>query len=535
MIMVDSPRQVRNDSAVISKRNLTNKTDNEDEGAATSLKHAQPQDLPSFPSSGLKLSSAGAAASLATNNTKSIEHWKPGSLPAAEKAAFLAKDYQADRLWEPEMSSAGSKAALLAHRDGGNVTVWQPQESDNGLSAAGQALRKKNLSPTVDRSIDADASHRALLAATGAVSSSRKRADSAPLRPSRTDTPTSNALLAATKSHQAHRPNTPSFDGGNRAQEASRIHNIARNNVAREMYSSHPPVSAEVEEKNRQDTLRASAVAMAQKMYAIQQHAIDEAKGVQRSDSHSAANHVHQRRSSVASSITSDEIITSPRYTNLEDAARKLAQERLAKMQDEHSEYRSYYGAPTPSRSKLSIHNRLRRRASSDGSLDKVDEEQSKKIRSQMSLFQNKVAEVDKQKQQKDRNALLAAAQRNVTANMNTMDKRVFNETGKASPAMMQEWEAKARERAQASSNARLENYGKVHIGGGKYLDQSAVDAVAQSRIQPTLDDINSKAEEKRARDEEIKLEQEQKKKHSETEKARALELKAEQKRAKGK
>lgn len=463
-----------------------------------------------------------------------MEPWRPGALPAAEKAAMLAKDYQADPLWQPELSSAGSKAALLAHRDGGNVDVWQPQDSDNGLSAAGQALRKKNLSPTVDRGVNTDASRKALLAATGAMSGSRRRADSAPLHPLRTDSPMSNALLAATQSHKAHRANTPSFDGNSRVLEASRIHNVARSNVAREMYSSHPPVSLEVEEKNRQDTLRASAVAMAQKMYAIQQNAIDEAKSLQRNDSQYAANHVHRRRDSVTSSVTSEETLGTPRYTNLEDAARKLAQERLAKLQDEHQDYRSYYGASPPTRSKLSIHNRLRRRASSDGSLDKVDEEQSKKIRSQMSLFQNKVAEVDKQKQQKDRDALLAAAQRNVTASMDIIDKRVFNETGKASPAMMQEWEVKAKERAQASSNARLENYGKVHIGGGKYLDQSAVDAVAQSRIQPTLDNINSKAEEKRARDEELRLEQEQKKKQADTEKARAAELKAEQKRAKG-
>lgn len=507
---------------------------NNTSGAATSLKHANPTDLPSFPSPGLKLSSAGAAASLASTRQKSIEQWRPGALPAAEKAALHANDYQVDALWQPEMTSAGSKAALLAHREGGSVNVWQPQDSDNGLSAAEQALRRKNLSPSVERGVNADASHRALLAATGAMSGSRRRAGSAPMHPSRTESPASNALLAATQSHKAHRANTPSFDSSNQAWEASRIHNIARNNVAREMFTSHPPVSLEAEEKNRQDTLRASAVAMAQKMYAIQQNAIDEAKGLQRSDSQFAANHVHQRRSSVASSIRSDEIISSPRYTNLEDAARKLAQERLAKLQDEHQDYRTYYGASTPNRSKLSIHNRLRRRASSDGSLDKVDEEQSKKIRSQMSVFQNKLAEVDKQKQQKDRDALLAAAQRNVTASMNVMDKRVFSETGKASPAMMQEWEAKARERAQVSSNARLENYGKVHIGGGKYLDQSAVDAVAQSRIQPTLDDINSKAEEKRARDEETRLEQEQKKKQAETEKARAAELKAEQKRAKG-
>ena len=505
-------------------------------GAATSLKYAKASDLPSFPSSGLKLSSAGAAASLADANKTQFEHWKPAALPAAEKAAFRAKDYQADPLWRPEMSSAGSKAALLAHRDGGKVDTWQPRESDAGLSAAGQAVRKKSSGPTMDKSVPADANRRALLAATGAMAGSRRRADSAPLQPpAGPNAPPSNALLAATQSHMSHRAKTPSVDETSRAVDTDRVHNIARNKVAREMYGSHPPVAPEVEEKNRQDTLRASAIAMAQKMYAIQQTAIDEAKGLPRSESHSAANHVHNRRTSISSSITGDELPTSPRYTNLEDAARKLAQERLAKLQDDNQDYRSYYGAGSPQRSRLSIRGKLRRRASSDGQLEKVDEEQSRKIRSQMSMFQNKLAEVDGQKRQKDRDALLAAAQRNVTASMSSMDKRVFDETGKASPAMMQEWEEKARERAKASSEARMKDYGKVHIGGGKYLDQSDVDAVAQSRVQPTLDNINDKVDARKAREEEEKLEQEEKRRHADTEKHRAAELKAEQKRLKGK
>ncbi|KAL9112449.1 MAG: hypothetical protein Q9227_003291 [Pyrenula ochraceoflavens] len=502
-------------------------------GAATSLKYANPTDLPSYPSAGLKLSSASAAASLADANKSHFEYWKPPALPDASKAANLAKNYQAEPAWKPEMTSAGSKAALLAHRDAGKVEVWQAQQSDAGLSAAGQAVRKQSQSPAVDRSVPADANRRALLAATGAMSGNRRRADSAPMQPPPgSKSPNLSALRAATQSHKTHRAKTPSLDEGNRTLEAGRVHDIAKNKVAREMYSSHPPVSIESEEKKKQETMRASAVAMAQKMYAIQQNAIDEAKGVQRSQSHHAANAVHNRRTSV-SSFNSDDMPLSPRYTNLEDAARKLAQERLAKLNDESQDYRSYYGAASPSRSRLSIRGKLRRRASSDGQLDKVDEEQSHKIRSQMSLFQNKLAEVDSQKRQKDRDALLVAAQRNVTASMNTMDKRVFDETGKASPAMMQEWENKARERAQASSEARMKNYGKVHIGGGKYLDQSDVDAVAQSRIQPTLDDINDKAEARRAKEEEQRLEQEEKNRQEQTEKHRAAELKVEQKRLK--
>lgn len=435
-----------------------------------------------------------------------------------------------DPLWQPEASSAGSKAALLAHRGGANVKAWKPEESEYGHSAAEQAMRKKGLSPTVERGVDKEAGHRALLAATGAMSGNRKRSDSAPVRQD-----SGYALSAAMSSQKAvPKKSAMSTEMSDPANDASRIHNIAKNNVNRELYGSKPPVAIELEEKRREDTLRAAAVSMAKQMYNIQQSMIDDASGVKRSDSHYAATNVHNRRLSTASeALPAEEPKTYPQYVNLQEAARKLAAERLAKLEDSDSAYKKYYGQQNqPSRSRLSM--RMRRRASSDGQLD-VDAEQSKKIRSQMSMFQSQLAEVDQQKRQKDRQALLAAAQRNVKSSMHDMDERVFHDTGKSSPAMRQEWEAKAREKAQRESEERMVNHGRVHIGGGKYLDQADVDAIAKSRIQPTLDEINEKAQEHHAHQEMIRLDEEQKKHQAEVEKARAAEMKADQKRAKGK
>jgi hypothetical protein len=457
----------------------------------------------------------------------------------------LAKDYEADPLWRPELSTAGSRAAILAADRGANVNIWKPHDSGVGHSAAEQAVRKKVPPPIDHRAVPADATRKAMMAATGAMASSRRRADSAPIplinSPPGTSSSAQWALKAATQSQRGQRSNL-STESGDPALDAARVQNISTSNVSRQMYTSHPPVSIEVEEKNRQDTIRASAVAMAQKMYAIQQRAIDEAKAdISRADSRYAATHVHNRRTSEASIIagTSEPLVSplvSPLYgNNLQEAAQRLARERLAKMRDENEEYKNYYGQRSPStRSRLSIHSKLRRRASSDGAVNDIDEEQSRKIRSQMSIFQGNPATVDQKKRQKDRDALLAAAQRNVRASMHSMDEEVFQETGKSSPAQREEWASKAKEKAQADSNARMENYGKVHIGGGKYLDQAEVDAVARSRIQPTLDDINEKAEIQHAREEELKLEKEEQERSAETEKRRAADLKAEQKRARG-
>jgi hypothetical protein len=507
--------------------------------AATSLKYARAQDLPSFPSQGgVKLASAGAAASLANDNQKPIELWKPEAIPAANKAALQAKDYKMDPLWKPELSSAGSKAALQAHGNTTSPSIWKAPESEHGLSAAGRAhTSQKPTKPITERDVSASDHRKALMAATGAMSGNRKRSGSAPMAPQNPPQHSAWALKAANST----RVRGGEFTTGDPGFEAARVQNIAKNNVSRQMYGSAPPVSIEVEERNRQDMLRASAVAMAKKMYAIQQSHIDQAKG----DSTTGARAARNRAMSDASSSQRNSENPARGYENLQEAATRLAQEKLAKLHDEHAEYRQYYGATTQQpRTRMSL--RTRRRTTSNDNDDDSDEEQSKKIKAQMSLFTSKLAEVDNKKRQADRDALLQAAHRNVTAQLNKMDERVFSETGKSryddqpsfvceclnntfySPQQRELWERQARERAQRDSDARMVNVGRVHIGGGKFIDQSEIDAIAKSRLQPTLDDITEKAEKQRALDEENRVEQERIKAEQEREKLRQAEVKQE-------
>jgi hypothetical protein len=450
----------------------------------------------------------------------------------------LANDYKMAELWQPEASKAGSRAAILAHKEGPQLDLWTPEASKAGNSAAGIAMSRKNtMGPKEDTTSSEERRKKALMAATGAFSGSRKRAGSTPTPMNPPSSPSPNigraALNAATVAHRPYSTMTETelSRPSAKAMEAARIQH---SHAPRDMYTEAPPVSIEVEEKRHQDALRASAISMAKKMYEIQQHHIDEVTASVRGDGHTAATKVHQRAPSASSQ---DDIKQQAmQYISLQDAAQKLAAERLAKLKtDDGAAFRDYYGYPkTSPRSRLSI--RGRRRASSEGALvDSDDEEQSKRIRSQMSLLHNQMAEVDAKKRQKDREALLAAAQKKVQAEMHDMDEKVFMETGKVPKSMMEEWEAKAQAKAMADSEARMANHGKVHVGGGKYLDQSEIDAVAAARIQPTLDEINEKTEAQRAKDEEMRLDREEKLRQSRTEKERENELKAEQKRAKGK
>ena len=493
--------------------------------------------MPSYPTAGLSNldSSAGAAASLANANHTAFEHWKPDPSASANKAANLAKDYKAAPLWhpdpsasankaanlakdykavplwQPETTATGSKAAAVAAKDGGNVQIWRPEATQVGSSAAGQAMRAKGLSPQVDYGYTADGNKKALLAATGAMSSSRKRAGSSPtVKGSFPDSENSaaNALSAATfankPSTKVVRPKTEALGGSVSSTDAARIHNAAMTNLSREMYTSNPPVASEVEEKNRLAGIRAAAVSRPKQLYDEQHSAIERATGTDKPVSHYAASSVHNRKALMS---TVDSHQSPPQYVNLQEAAQKLAAERLAKLHDEHAAYRSYYGANAAPQSRLSIRNRQRQRASSEGYANEYDEDRSDQIRSEMSMFSNNVAQVDANKRQKDRDSLIAAAQRNVRASMHGMDEKVFAETGKVSSAMMQSWETKAHARAEADSQARMANHGMVNIGGGRYLDQSEIDAIAAQKVQPTLDEISEKAEQARARDEQRRLE----------------------------
>ena len=458
---------------------------------------------------------------------------------------MLANDYKMKPLWQPEASAAGSKAALLAHRDGGKLNLWQPEASVEGNSAANIAMRKTGLGPQVDYGYTDDGRKKALLAATGAHSASgRKRAQSIPMSaPLYPDSKNSarNALNAATIAHTpsmkaSKAPAVQTQDAnrlGSGAMEAARIQHAKS---SREMYTSAPPVSLEVEEKRRNDALRASAVVMAQKMYNVQQQHIEGASGVSAARTGATAAHGQQPVATSEGDLKQQAM----QYIGIQEAAQKLAQERLAKIgYDENAAYRSYYGYEKP-KSKLSIRRgRPRARSTSEAPADDSDSDEddfrSRRIRHQMKNFQQQLADVDATKREQDRKGLIAAAERKVQAQMAGMDKDIYNKTGKMSNSMVDDWDEKARQRALANSEARMENHGRVNIGNGKWMDQADINAIAQARLQPTFDEITDKAEKRRAEDAERQFELEKKQRREQEEKVRLAEIKAEEKKGKGK
>ncbi|KAF7533903.1 hypothetical protein G7054_g6671 [Neopestalotiopsis clavispora] len=487
-------------------------------GHSGRLVYAKPQDLPSYPSVGLPPngSAASAAATLGWSAKKSPDIWKPDMSNSASTAALLAQSHKMPAAATSSPSSHGAQAALLAHKSAKNNEAPKPAPSGHGHSAANQAFRSGRAAElSLNDGTTTLNRQRSLMAAKGAMTV-RPRSNTAPS--AKEDYPdkanaSSNALKAATAVHKTSRPNSMQPKGGA----------VPFTTMNRQMFTSHPPVKPEVEEQSREDQLHASAVAMAKKIFTQQQKVIDQTKKAHNNDS------TPLRRTRSINSLSSEDEVRPMQFNNLQDAAYKLAQERLAKLHEDHlktREYQEYYGQSKQMR-RFSVRGKLtRRRSNSDGDVIE-DQKRSQQIRKQMSIFNSKLSQVDTQKRQQDRDALLAVAQKNVQARMKGIDDKISAETGMVPPSSAKNWEAKAHATAQSRSQDRMTHHGKIDIGAGKFMSQEEIDAIAAANVKPTLDEINEKAEKEQARQTELRLEAEAKKEAHEREKAREREVAA--------
>ncbi|KAJ4302196.1 Eisosome assembly protein [Collariella sp. IMI 366227] len=104
-----------------------------------------------------------------------------------------------------------------------------------------------------------------------------------------------------------------------------------------------------------------------------------------------------------------------------------------------------------------------RRRASSDGDLmhKKEDRLRSEQIRKQMTLLNSTLTRVDEEKRARDREALLAAAQRNVKARLREMDEKVQADTGRVPHGVQEDWGGRQWWRRRRGLMPRLGRVGK--------------------------------------------------------------------------
>lgn len=403
----------------------------------------------------------------------------------------------------------GHKAATYAIRDRRSVTSFPPPSRGLDISEPDQTANLQRRASERDK---------ALRAATGAFNRSRRRATTAPDKPGSVSQPLAASAAGASRETTAEPTEAP-LEHLDSAMEASRVQHMA--NADRRFFASSPPVDVDREEQNRRNVQRAAVVSMTRDMYDI-----TEAKGEEQLGPavFAAQRGLGRARSQRAPKVNSRAL---QQAISLQEAAQKQAQEKLATMQDETAAYQEYYGtAPQSTRSGLSTR---RRRASSD-----TDVEQSKEIRKQMTSLRTQLNEVDEQRD-KDRSFLMEAARKNVNAAIQNMEQRVYTDTGRVPASTQREWEEVAEERArQEQQEVEAQYPERVNIGAERYIDMADVEALARSRVQPTLDEINDYAEKQKAKETEERLDEERRKRLQSLERQREADLKAEGKRLNG-
>ncbi|KAJ5954348.1 hypothetical protein N7501_008627 [Penicillium viridicatum] len=468
------------------------------------------------------LSHASAASALAHANRKPVEVWRPPTRqPAAEKAALCVKDYAPPQQSQPtsQHSAEGLGAAMLAVRE---------QRISVGHAPTSAGHRRG--SSATDRYHPAAAGgtpkDKALQAASGAYTLSRKRADSAPSDPGVTSELPYGRSAAGASRHARVEEEGP-LEHLDPAIEASRIQYAANTNP--KLYTSSPPSQREIEEQNYKNSQRAAAISMAKDMYRV----TSTKKQAGQSPAVLAAQK-GQSQLGYRKTVSTADGAAVRRAIALQEAAQKRAAEKLALMRDEHADYQQYYGtAPQPQRSRLTTR---RKRTSSDADASQADAEQSRQIRSQMTSLRTKLDQVDVHKT-RDRELLMQAARRNVDQTLQDMEAQVYADTGRAPPSVQKEWDEVAQERVRREAEDReaaTTQGNRVNIGGHKYMDMADIDAVARSRLQPALDEITEDAELRRAHDIEARLDAEEEQRHAAVERQREAEVKELEKQEKG-
>ncbi|CAG7968890.1 unnamed protein product [Penicillium nalgiovense] len=457
-----------------------------------------------------KLSHASAASALAHANRKPVEVWRPPARqPAAEKAALCVKDYAPPQQPQPttQHSAEGLGAAMLAVR-----------EKRASVCQAPTSAAHRRGSSVMDNyhytAVGADPKDKALKAASGAYTLSRKRADSAPSEPGLTSELPYGRSADGTR--QARVEEEGPLDHLDPAIEASRFQHAANTNP--KLYTSSPPVQSE--EQNYRNSQRAAAISMAKDMYRVTSK-----KESGQSPALIAAQK-GQGQLGYRKTVSTADGATLRRAIALQEAAQKRATEKLALMQDEHADYQQYYGtAPQPQRSRLTTR---RKRTSSDADASQTDAERSRQIRNQMTTLRTKLDQVDDQKT-KDRELLMQAARRNVDQTLQDMEAQVYAETGRPPPSVQKDWDEVAQERVRREAEVYEDattRGNRVNIGGQKYMDMADIDAIARSRLQPALDEVTEDAELRRAHDIEARLDAEEEQRHADVERQREAEVK---------
>ncbi|KAK9326012.1 hypothetical protein V1517DRAFT_312435 [Lipomyces orientalis] len=466
-------------------------------GARASGKHTHGRSRGSNPSeearsttssSSKDLAAAGAKTSLRTpraryaNPTDLPSHPIVGvDLSASNKAALLARNVEVKPMWKSSgTSSTAASAAMLAHSSSKSPEIWKP---DPSFSAGLAAILSKDPKYTITSQTGVDAKSQmsspqlSRLSAAAAAAQKQYTASQQPNRSGHYTPPLSPKMEAvgAGKYAMGHAPSAVSAP---QSQESYSLSASAARNV--------PPTPPSPVEADESELSRGAAGTA---LY-----------GKQPRPSHA------EPAAAPATQIGS--------MAALEHAAKRAAAARLSKIGEPQP---AYVLPPSP---RASTHRPVTALSGAESASRRVQLEHQVQV--DRALRENNKSDAAARHEM-----LLAAAQRNVHAKLDAMDKEVAT----ASLFGNKEFNAMALAVAEQDIKAKhTADQGKFDVGGGVLLTSEQVHEIAQRHVQPVLAELDEKASEQRERDEIARQEKEQIKAEKAEEKARKKEEKAEKK-----
>lgn len=229
--------------------------------------------------------------------------------------------------------------------------------------------------------------------------------------------------------------------------------------LSRQAFTSKPTLQMDLDEKRRADVLRASAIAMAKGMFEQQQRVVEQAKrAAEGAQSRQVVAATRQADRAEQDQGLSSVSASSQKQPDLHEAAYRLAQERLARLQDEHVRARErgqdpYLDHGHTARSALgdehddglgsTLHRQasvvlgrlVRHRSASDGAVAEEKQHRGRRLlqydhlnQSQQQQRQSLTTEED-QKRAAERTVLLQTAARNVRRQLEGMDEEIALKT----------------------------------------------------------------------------------------------------------
>lgn len=313
-------------------------------------------------------------------------------------------------------------------------------------------------------------------AATGAMATSHKRLESASIQEELPDL--TQAMSAANTSHRVVREEETVVETVEPAYDPAKIHEVAIART-RDRLSTTNPSQSMPDETTKKNTQQAAAVTMAKQMYAARSQ-----------PRNMASTDGPQNRTAMRMAPNNVQPV------DLMSVAQKRVSARLAQMDAENAPMMMYRSPRTSMPASEASPMVRRESTASDAETSSFTRSRPQRTRFR-STMRERTNDIGAPVEEKEEDILMKRAQQNAKITLDSIDHDVYMRSGRPPPTVLRRWEREVNERAMAVKAPPTSTF--VPMQGSRFEDSPHVQAIARSRLQPRLAEIDDRVYEKRA------------------------------------